>query len=123
MGPRGDLSLPIPGLLDTGSFSTILPRGTAEDVGIRPQAGSPFSIAIGGSTVQAREAGEVLLRIEGRERTGIGEERVLEIRSRPLLVDSPLFLDLALLGSRGFLDRVDEFCVRAREEVFEIAQG
>jgi hypothetical protein len=123
VGPRGDLSLPIPGLLDTGSFSTILPRGTAEDVGIRPQVGSSFSIAIGGSTVEAREAGEVLLRIEGRERSGTGEKRGLEIRSRPLLVDSPLFLDLALLGSRGFLDRIDEFCVRAREEVFEIAQG
>ncbi len=109
--------------MDTGAVSTILPGALAGAVGVSPRTGSSSQVLIGGGAVRAWEAGEVVLRVQGSERDSTGRERTLDVPSRALVVWSPSFLDLALLGLRGFLDGVDELCVRAREQVFEIARG
>ncbi|MCI0585711.1 MAG: retroviral-like aspartic protease family protein [Planctomycetes bacterium] len=121
MGAEGILfPIPLLGLVDTGAPYTMVPVDLAQALGVRTARAPRVGIVVGGWRGKVPSVGGLTFRIRGPDVDAAGAEGAIEMATVALLAPDPFLLDFALLGQRGFLDRIDEFCVREKERLLEI---
>ncbi|HKB15784.1 MAG TPA: aspartyl protease family protein [Planctomycetota bacterium] len=114
------IPIPLLGLVDTGAPYTMVPEDLARALGVRARGAPRVGVVVAGWRGRAPLVSGLSFRIRGQDLDAAGREVVVEAETSALLVPGQLLLDFALLGQTGFLDRIDEFCVREKEAVLEV---
>jgi hypothetical protein len=111
---------PLLGLVDTGAPFTLLPLDIAKHFGLRLGRGRRIGIVVAGWRGRTISVRGLVLRLGGPDLDRGGAEGIAEIHTEALLAPASVLPDFAILGQRGFLDQVDEACLREKERWIEI---
>ncbi len=117
------LLIPAPflGVVDTGAPFSMFPRYLAEYLGLRIGRARRIGVAVMGWSGRAPLVEGFFLRLTGSDASDPGRAVRVEVRAAALLVTIPMFESFGLLGQVGFLDRLEEVCVREHEKACEIS--